>query len=105
MEAMASARAVVAIDSGDVSLLIEPGKTGFVVSRDDETAFIDRLATLIESPRMCAEMGRAARQKAEREFSLERLVADTFAAYQAAGWCNRTDRTRQKEPLKVHGAA
>jgi hypothetical protein len=45
--------------------------------------------TLIRDRNLCERMGEAGRQKAEREFRLERLVSETFAAYRAAGWVDR----------------
>ena len=86
IEAMACGRAVVATDAGDVPLLVDDGKTGFVVPRDDHSALVDRIAQLIVNPNLCRSMGEAAREKVEREFGLERLVKETFFAYRAAGW-------------------
>jgi len=86
MEAMACARVVVATDVGDVTNLVEDGKTGYVVPRSDERAFAERMATLIAQRDLCRRMGEAGRAKAEREFGLDRLVSGTLAAYQAAGW-------------------
>lgn len=89
LEAMACGRAVVGTDVGDVPSLIDDGKTGFVVPKDDEAALADRIATLIKDRELCRRMGEASRIKAEREFSLERLVSETFAAYRAEGWKDR----------------
>lgn len=86
MEAMACGRAVVAMDVGDTSSLVEDGKTGFVVSRGDEAQFVQCMATLIADHDLCRRMGEAGRLKAEREFGLDRLVPETFAAYQTVGW-------------------
>ncbi|HWF60707.1 MAG TPA: glycosyltransferase [Nitrospira sp.] len=86
LEAMACSRAVVATDAGDVSQLIDDGKTGFVVPRQDETALANRIATLLADPELSRRMGEAGRIKAEREFSLERLSSETFAVYRAEGW-------------------
>lgn len=86
MEAMACGRPVVATNVGDVPFLIEDGKTGFVVCRGDEAMFIERMMTLITNRNLCRSMGEAGRAKAEREFGLDRLVAETLAAYRAAGW-------------------
>ena len=86
MEAMASGRAMVAIDAGDVPFIVDDGRTGFVVRRGDDARLIERLATLITSRELCRQMGEAGRVKAEREFGLDRLVSETFAAYRAVRW-------------------
>ena len=86
MEAMASGLAVVATDAGDVPQLVEECRTGFVVRRGDEGALVRRMASLIADRELCHRMGRAGRVKAEREFGLDRLVAEVFHAYQALGW-------------------
>lgn len=86
MEAMACGRAVVATDAGDVPYLIDDGKTGFVVPKEDEAALADRIATLLNNRELCRRMGDAGRTKAEQVFGLDRLRSATFAAYQAEGW-------------------
>jgi len=86
MEAMACGRAVVATDAGDVPSLVDDGKTGFVVPRGDETTLLARIVTLITDRDLCRRMGEAGRAKAEQQFGLDRLVADTLAAYRTLGW-------------------
>ena len=86
MEAMACGRAVVAMAAGDVPALVEDGKMGFVVPQDDEARLVHCLATLITDRQLCRRMGEAGRRKAEQAFGLERLVAETLAAYRVAGW-------------------
>jgi glycosyltransferase involved in cell wall biosynthesis len=86
MEAMACGRAVVATDVGDIPLLVENGKTGFVVRRADDNMLMERMATLLTDRDLYRHMGEAARVRAERDFGLDRLVKDTLAAYKAAGW-------------------
>ncbi len=86
MEAMASGRAVVATDAGEVPLLVEDGKTGFIVPRNDNSALVERMERLITDPDLCQRMGKAGRAKIEREFGLDRLVEETLSVYRAAGW-------------------
>jgi glycosyltransferase involved in cell wall biosynthesis len=86
MEAMACGRVVVATDAGDVPLLVEDGKTGFVVRRGDNAALVERLVSLITDRDLCRRMGEVGRAKAEREFRLEHLVEETLAAYRTSGW-------------------
>jgi glycosyltransferase involved in cell wall biosynthesis len=44
------------------------------------------MVTLMTDHALCQQMGEAARRQAERQFGLERLVAETLAAYRAMGW-------------------
>jgi glycosyltransferase involved in cell wall biosynthesis len=90
LEAMASGRAVVAMDVGDLVGLVDDGINGFVVPQGDEDALTERVRLLIERPDLCRSMGREARAKAEREFTVERLVSETVASYRAAGWCGKS---------------
>jgi glycosyltransferase involved in cell wall biosynthesis len=86
MEAMACGRAVLATDAGDVSLLVQDGKTGFVVPQEDSTTLAEHAVNLIADHDLCRRMGQEGRAKAEREFKLDRLVREMLAAYRAAGW-------------------
>jgi glycosyltransferase involved in cell wall biosynthesis len=86
MEAMACGRAVVATDAGDAPHLIDDGKTGFVVPKEDEASLADRIATLLKNRELCRTMGDAGRIKAEQTFGLDRMRSETFAAYQTEGW-------------------
>lgn len=86
MEAMASGRAVVAVDSGDVTALVEHGKTGYVVAKEDDAALAQYVTRLLTDPGLSRKMGEAAREKATREFGVDRLVRETLTAYRAAGW-------------------
>jgi glycosyltransferase involved in cell wall biosynthesis len=86
MEAMACGLPVVAMEAGDISYLVDEGETGFLVPQDDEENFAERIYQLHSDDALCSRMGLAARAKAEKEFSLERLVAETLAAYKEAGW-------------------
>ena len=86
MEAMACGRPVVAMDAGDIPFLVEDGRTGFVVRREDEATFAERVFQLLTDNELCRRMGLAARAKAEQEFGLDSLVTETLNAYRAAGW-------------------
>jgi glycosyltransferase involved in cell wall biosynthesis len=86
IEAMASTRAVVSTAVGDVPDLVENDVSGFVVPREDEVLFAERLGQLLSDRALCQRMGENARQRAEKEFSLDRLVAQTLSIYRAVGW-------------------
>jgi glycosyltransferase involved in cell wall biosynthesis len=91
MEAMACGRPVVATDAGDIPSLVDDGKTGFVVAQDDADALAGRIGALINDRVLCERMSVAARLKAEKEFSLKRLLGETFAAYRSAGWRDESE--------------
>jgi glycosyltransferase involved in cell wall biosynthesis len=86
MEAMACGLPVVAMDAGDISSLIDDGRTGFVIRQDDEIGLVNRIVQLSNDASLRRSMGRAARVKAEREFGLDRLMRQTLDAYRLAGW-------------------
>lgn len=86
MEAMASGRAVVGTDVGDVGDLVDDGVTGFIVPSGDLDALTDRLHRLLSDPGLSQRMGEAGRSKAEREFGIDRFVDETLAVYRELGW-------------------
>jgi glycosyltransferase involved in cell wall biosynthesis len=86
MEAMACGLPVVAMEAGDIPYLVEDGKTGFVIPQGDEAKFVDRASKLFADDDLCLRMGIAARDRAQRDFTLERLVLDTLTVYRSAGW-------------------
>lgn len=91
MEAMACGLPVVAMETGEIPYLVEDGKTGFVVRQEDEATFTKYVSLLFSNDGLCLKMGEAAREKAKREFTLERLVSETLAAYRVAGWRDEID--------------
>jgi glycosyltransferase involved in cell wall biosynthesis len=99
MEAMACGRPVVAMDAGDIPLLVEDGKTGFVIRQGDEETFARRVVQLLSDDDVCHRMGLAARIKAEREFGLDHLVTRTLDAYRTAGWRDRHSEHSQAETI------
>jgi glycosyltransferase involved in cell wall biosynthesis len=86
MEAMASARAVVATDTGDVRHMVRHGISGVVIPNVDGPELAEALALLLSRPERLAEMGRAARRDAEAKFGVDRMVEETFDVYRRAGW-------------------
>jgi glycosyltransferase involved in cell wall biosynthesis len=86
MEALAGGRPVVATDAGDTGMLINNGRTGFVVQCDDEETMLARIVDIITNDDLARRMGRAAREYAQREFSMSRPLKQVFDAYSSEGW-------------------
>jgi glycosyltransferase involved in cell wall biosynthesis len=85
LEAMASARPVVASDIAAISSAVQHGQTGLLVPPGDPRALADGLRMLAERPALREELGRGGRRRVESEFELghctERLVGLLRTAY------------------------
>jgi hypothetical protein len=78
LAAMAAGVPVVASSVGGLPEVVESGKTGFLVSDGD---FQTPVRRLLEDAELAAQMSQAARERVQREFSVERMVERTVAAY------------------------
>lgn len=70
MEAMAMGIPVIAGATGGIPELVEPGRTGFLVTPGDVSGLADALETLANDPSLGERLGKAARQKVLRQFNL-----------------------------------
>ncbi len=84
LEAMAQRRPVVVTDTGGSPEIVRDGIDGFLVPPGDAAALALRLACLLESPGLRAEMGRRGRLRVERWFTTDRMVRATEGVYEAA---------------------
>ena len=73
---------VVATRVGGVPELVEDGVTGFLVPPRDPDALADALQKLIADPELRRRMGQAGREKALKEFTLDRMLAETQKVYE-----------------------
>jgi phosphatidylinositol alpha-1,6-mannosyltransferase len=73
LEAAASGLPVLAGDSGGSPETVDPGVTGFVVSRDEH--IVEGLRMLLEDPARAAVMGAAGRERVLEEFTWEAVSA------------------------------
>jgi len=80
-EASACGTPVIGTCHAGLPAIVEDGETGFLVPERHVEALTDRLLRLLDAPTLRARMGRAARQKMEREFALEDCVAELERLY------------------------
>lgn len=86
LEAAAAGVPSLAGRSGGSHEAVEHGETGLVVDTpDDAEAVADAVGSLVADPDLLAEMGRVARERAERVFDYDVLAADLAAALERFG--------------------
>jgi len=81
IEAMASARPVVATEVGGVSDLVKEGKAGFLVKPGKHKEFVEKLRELIYNIETRLLMGKAARDSVKEVYSITRLINDIIVLY------------------------
>ena len=84
MEASAAGIPVVSTRCGDSARLIHHGVTGFVVSPEDNLAMIAYLHQLLGDLEWRVRMGRAGREKMQREYGVASMVARISEIYERA---------------------
>lgn len=81
IEAMALGKPVVATDVGGTREAIDEGVTGYIVPPGDSGALAERIERLAASDALRASMGKTARHRAEKFFSIEANVRTTEKLY------------------------
>ena len=81
IEACAIGRPIVTTQSVGCKDVVDNGSNGFLVPIKNSEALAAKLVTLIKNPQLREQMGRRAREKAEREFSLQTVVEAHLKAY------------------------
>ncbi len=84
IEAMASGIPVIATSSGGVFSLIENGKTGVLVPKDQPDAIAFAVEDLLDHPDVAVEMGASGRRVVAEKFSIEAAARHTAAVYEDA---------------------
>lgn len=77
LEAMASARPVVATNVGSLPAMVEHGKTGLLVAKGDGDGLADALAAVLSRPDRGRSMGDAGRERVLARYPLSRGVEET----------------------------
>ena len=84
LEAMASARAVVATDVGGLPEIIDDGVSGLLVAPRDPEALAVAITRLLAEPELRKQLGLAARARVDREFTWQQVARETTRAYERA---------------------
>jgi glycosyltransferase involved in cell wall biosynthesis len=82
LEAMLVARPVVASAVSSIPEIVVDGETGVLVPPDDPRALAAAIGGLLADPERAARLGAAGRERARREFSVEKMAAGTLAVYE-----------------------
>ena len=81
LEAMAASTPVVATAVGGAPEVVDDGVTGWLVPPGDPAALGERIQELLLNPDLRTRMGTAGRRRAESQFSVHRMVAETGRIY------------------------
>jgi sugar transferase (PEP-CTERM/EpsH1 system associated) len=81
LEAMATGVPVLATRTGGNPELVQGGVTGELIEPRETAALAECILRYATQPERCAAHGRAGRERAVREFSLERMLSDYNAVY------------------------
>jgi glycosyltransferase involved in cell wall biosynthesis len=88
LEYMAAGRAVVATAVGATPELLDGGRCGLLAPPGDDAALASAIGRLLVDQRLAAELGAAARRRAEREYSRAAMVRrfeDFYAGLMSSG--------------------
>ncbi len=83
IEAAACGRPIVTSDVPGCREVVRHGENGLLVPVRDSGALAEALFDLLKNPTLRSEMGIHSRAIAEKEFSVELVISQTFALYQA----------------------
>lgn len=81
LEAMATGLPVIATAVGGSPELVADNETGFLIPANDPAALAERLLRYLQSPALLHAHGKAARARAESEFSIQRMLRDYDSLY------------------------
>ena len=82
IEALASAKAVIATDVGGVRDIVIDNKTGILTKSDEPSEFANRLSELLRDKFIMAELGAGGRKFVKDAFRKDRLVRDIEDLYE-----------------------
>ncbi|RYM35692.1 glycosyltransferase family 1 protein [Brumimicrobium glaciale] len=83
IEAQASGIAVISTDVGGVRDILEEGKAGFVIKRENSETYTDKLRLLVEDSSLREKFSIFGQENVKYKFSYHRLVDDTRKYYKS----------------------
>jgi glycosyltransferase involved in cell wall biosynthesis len=83
IEAAAAGRPIVTTDTPGCREIVRHGENGLLVPVADAVGLAEALRRLIEDPELRAKFGARGREIAVSEFTIERVIAETFEVYRA----------------------
>ena len=81
LEAMAYSCGIVASNTGGIPMMISDEQTGLLVPPKNKEELKQAMRRLLEDPNLCRKLGENARQKAEKEFSIEKSIDQLVDIY------------------------
>ena len=81
IESMAMAKPLIGTNIGGTIEQIDHGVTGLLIEPDRPDLLADAIARFVESPSLCEEFGRNAREKYLREFEFEAFYRKITSLY------------------------
>lgn len=81
LEAQACGRPIVAADVGGLRHVVDPGRSGFLVTGGDHRAFSSRLLRILADPQLATRMGRSGIRQSAR-FPWSATAAATLSVYE-----------------------
>lgn len=100
LEAMAAEKPLVVTRAGGMPEIVIPGETGFIIPRRQPEALAEKILELLRAPDLARQMGKRARRLLEKRFTLERMVEETIAYYEAV-YGSRKSAERGKQSSAV----
>jgi glycosyltransferase involved in cell wall biosynthesis len=82
IEAMAMQKAVVNSDIGWSQELLEDSVSGYLVPPKNHELFAERIIQVLQNETLCFKIGRAAREKVEKDFDIKKIVKKNINFYQ-----------------------
>jgi glycosyltransferase involved in cell wall biosynthesis len=79
---LSAGKAVIATDVGGCAEAVVDGETGLIVPPENPRALAEAMLALLADRERTREMGRAGRERVEREFTVDRMVEQHLHVYE-----------------------